>query len=366
MRSRNPLFRRFSRLSTLQVVDMALSELEQNINLPRSDASALILRVGAAMEKKTDQTKTASDECQHIIRRALSLGNSEGYPTVADMIVDLRRIRPLVENEQNRLLSAARRAKEERRAQHAASPPLSDRLRRPLLLTFCTLFVIGLLFAGGVAIHYLYPNGVFLTPVTVPALVGQDLSSSVPDRELFTLHVTYQFDPNSRTGTILSQSPSAGMVRQVSPGRHPCTLNLTVSLGPGQVQVGDYAGMTKYQAMTECRRLGLIPVLETLTDHPAGNVAKSMPAAGEVVTRGSTITLYVGSSHHVSRVVVPNLVDNSEVGAATMLSSLGLSRGSISYMVSDRPAGTVIAQSILSGTAVPTGTKVSLVVSKGP
>ena len=359
MRSRNPLFRRFSKLNELQVVDMALSELETHIQKRSRDPVAVIRRVGSAMKMKIKQTKTASDMLDDIIRRALS--SSGGYCSLAEMVLDLRRVRVDVEGDISRRLAAraAARQSQPRRI------PFYEKARRPLTLAVLTLLGAGALSAAGILVHYLYPNGVFLTPVEVPSLVGQNLREAMPDEDLFTLDITYQFRSDAETGMILSQSPQAGMTRKVSPGKHPCTLSLLVSLGPEQVQIGEWAGMTRYQAMTECRRLGLVPKIKYVDGHPAGNVARVEPASGEVVTRGSTVTLYVGNAAHVSRVVVPNLVGNSEVTASTMLSSLGLLRGSVSYMASDQPAGVVIAQSVLSGTAVRAGTKVSLVVSKG-
>ena len=359
MKSRNPLFRRFSRLDELQVVDMALSELEMHIQKRSREPVAVIRRVGSAMQMKLKQIRTASDRCNDILRRALS--SSGGYTSLMEMVLDLRRVRVDVEADHARRLSAQAAARRER----PQKTPFYEKARRPLALTVWLLLGAGVLSAAGIGVHYLYPNGIFLTPVEVPSLVGQNLKETMPNEDLFALDITYQFHSDAETGVILSQSPQAGMTRRVAPGKHPCTLSLLVSLGPQQVQVGEWDGMTKYQAMTECRRLGLVPKIKYVDGHPVGNVARTEPAAGEVVVRGSTVTLYVGNATHVTQVVVPNLVGNSEVSASTMLSSLGLSRGSVSYMASDRPSGVVIAQSVLSGTAVRAGTKVSLVVSRG-
>lgn len=370
MRSKNPLFRRFSRLNELQIVDMALSELEQNIHLPREDSLAMLRRIGVAMEKKWNQIPTAphdQEAISRIIRRALCPDPLEGYSCTADMILDLHRARVHVEQAMTQRL-----AKEEKDCNEVGQTPDKPRKRpfceralKPLTVTLCLLLTAGLAAGGGIALHYLYPNGVFLTPVEVPMLVGQNLNTAAIDSDLFIPQVTYQYHRDSEVGTILSQSPQAGMTRRVAVGRHPCTLTLVVSLGAEQVQLGDYAGMTQYQALTACRRLGLIPSIERVSNHPAGNVAKTVPEAGTVLSEGSTVTLYVGTANHMAKVAVPNLIGNSEVGASTILSSLGLMRGTISYMVSDQPAGTVIAQSVLSGTTVNAGSKVSLVVSQG-
>ncbi len=358
MRSRNPLFRRFSRLNELQVVDMALSELEQSIKQKDKDQLRLIRRVGLAMQQKINKRTTATDACTDIIRRALSSHPATRYDSAADMMIDLHRARARVETEMRERIAA-------RKASMPSKRPFSDRALKPLTVTLCTLIGIGLAVGGGFALHYLYPNGIFLQSVEIPQMVGQNMHDFTPDPDLFSLEISYQFHRDSEAGTVISQAPQAGMTRRVSPGKHPCTIALTVSLGPQQVQVGDYAGMTEHQALAECRRLGLIPTIQKVSDHPAGNVAKSEPAGGEILTEGSSITLYVGTSHRVARVSVPNLIGNSEIAADTMLSSLGLVCSHVSYMASDQPTGTVIAQSILSGTAVNTGTRISLVVSRG-
>lgn len=356
MRSRNPLFRRLSRLNCLQIVDMALAELERCLHDRSADPVALTRRVAQAMQQKLSQLTTASDRCDDILRRAFS--SEDGYTSIADMILDLRRIRPDVAGDISRVLDA-------RRLERAARMPLYERLRRPLINTVWLLLGAGMLSASGVALHYLYPNGMFLREVEIPSLIGRDLRVATPDERLFSLDVTYRFDSETPQGTVLAQSPQAGMSRRVAPGRHPCTLSLVVSMGQEQVQVADMAGMTLHQAQTECRRLGLVPIVKTEKGHPSGNVARSEPAAGEILPRGSQIILYVGNAARVSSVAVPNLVGNSEVGATGMLTSLGLKRGSVTYMSSDAPVGKVIAQSVVSGTVVGAGTKISIVVSKG-
>lgn len=405
IKTKNPLFRRWSRLNELQVVDMALSELEQNTMISVHETAAFLRRVGGAMEGKLSQISylTASDELFEITRGAFLFGTREGYSCVGDMLVALHRVRPLVEQRMAQQAAEAKTEQAETRTGHAEGSeesgkhvsesvsevsksgenasegvknahggggkgkkrPFCERISKPLTMTVCILLVAGLIGGVGIILHYLYPNGLFLQSVEVPDLVGQNLNAAELDGKLFALQVTYQYNADSEVGTILSQSPQAGMVRRVSPGRHPCVLTLTVSLGAEQVQVGDYIGMTKYQALTACRRLGLIPNIKQVDGYPAGSVARTEPAAGEVLSAGSTVTLYVGTSHNVAKVAVPNLIGLSEISASTMLSSLGLTRGNVSYMTSDQPVGTVIAQSVLSGNSVSTGTRVSIVVSKG-
>ena len=112
MKSRNPLFRRFSHLDELQIVDMALSELEMHIQKRCREPVAVIRRVGSAMQMKLKQTRTASDRCNDILRRALS--SSGGYTSLTEMVLDLRRVRVEVEADYARRLSAQAAARRER------------------------------------------------------------------------------------------------------------------------------------------------------------------------------------------------------------------------------------------------------------
>ena len=77
------------------------------------------------------------------------------------------------------------------------------------------------------------------------------------------------------------------------------------------------------------------------------------------------MTLYVGSAYRVAAVSLPSLVGVSEAAACSMLASLGLVRGKVTYIASDKPAGVVVAQSVLAGTELDAGSRVGLVVSKG-
>ena len=130
MSSRNPLFHRFSRLNELQVVDMALSELEQNIKKP--DPHKMIHRVGSAMYQKLNQIKTASEVCKDISRRALLSSPTKGYSCVTDMILDLRRIRPQVEYEQNQKIAEEQKQKELKQQKKSEKISFSERVFKPL------------------------------------------------------------------------------------------------------------------------------------------------------------------------------------------------------------------------------------------
>lgn len=341
-----PRFRRH--MSDREIVNAALAILENHLSLSGQPMRLFLRRLGRQMKKA--QTRQRAEALTHIIDRALARGDGRGFDTVGEMAVELYRLRPLLPSESGN---------------NTDSRGFCARAIPSLYRAIAVLLCSGLVLCGGLVVYFLFPDGIFLEKKEVPDLVGTNIRTDAPDERYFVLAATYRYDADTEPGTVLSQSPAPGMIRKVEAGRHPCTLSVNVSLGPMMVEVGDYRGFTEHGARVACRRLGLIVKTKSLADHPRGNVAYTDPPAGEVLAAGSEITLYVGADRYAERVMVPNLVGVSEVTACSMLSSLGLIRGNVTYMASDQPAGTVIAQSVLSDTEVRAGARIGFVVSRG-
>jgi len=142
-------------------------------------------------------------------------------------------------------------------------------------------------------------------------------------------------------------------------------VDLTVSGGPGQVEVPNVSGQTREQAERTLDDAGLGVAVETRdsSDVPSDTVIETSPPAGESVKRGSQVTLIVSSGP--GRVSVPPVVGQQLNAAEQQLSAVGLA-SSTSEESSGRPAGEVISQSPDAGTRVDPGSTVALVVSSGP
>ena len=124
-------------------------------------------------------------------------------------------------------------------------------------------------------------------------------------------------------------------------------------------------GLNEREVAAKLRELGC--VVETQYQSgasPAGEVLWMEPRAGETVPRGSKVVLTVSAGISVQSVTVPDFRGMTRSDA---LIELWLSRLSLAEVVeteSEAPAGTVVAQSHPSGSLVPSGTRVTLYVSR--
>ncbi|TAL14781.1 MAG: Stk1 family PASTA domain-containing Ser/Thr kinase [Frankiales bacterium] len=96
-----------------------------------------------------------------------------------------------------------------------------------------------------------------------------------------------------------------------------------------------------------------------------GLVMGQDPEAGDRVRKGSTIELFI--SRGPDRRAVPSLIGTPQADAVAALEKAGLGVGAVTEQFSSKAAsGTVLSSSPASGEKLKPGTRVALVVSKGP
>jgi beta-lactam-binding protein with PASTA domain len=206
--------------------------------------------------------------------------------------------------------------------------------------------------------------------VEVPRVVGSDLDSavSVLGTDGFKVGDVERVQQNVPLNQVISQDPVGEADRDCTVFGWFCSdpdVNLTVSGGPGQVEIPDVTGQTREAAEQTLDEVGLGVAVETKksSDTPSNSVIETNPPAGESVRRGSQVTLTVSSGP--GKVSVPPVVGETRNAAEQQLSAVGLV-SSASEESSGRPAGEVLSQSPNAGTKVDPGSTVSLVVSSGP
>jgi eukaryotic-like serine/threonine-protein kinase len=132
------------------------------------------------------------------------------------------------------------------------------------------------------------------------------------------------------------------------------------------VEVPPLAGLTQRQALDQASaahlRVRFGPAAYS-DDAPAGTVARTDPGAGDRVRREATIVVVM--SRGPAPVLVPEVVGRSRDDAQRALAAAGLRSRVTEEFSTDVPSGAVIRQSP-RGTAVPRGSTVTLVVSRGP
>ncbi|MGH9023441.1 MAG: PASTA domain-containing protein [Acidimicrobiia bacterium] len=242
-------------------------------------------------------------------------------------------------------------------ASHA--PPRTDRRTRrrilPVLILLLALVAVAAsVFAGAVAASPRLP---------VPNLVGASEATARQQATSlgFRVRVDRRVAADDPLGSVVGQSPDPGTWL----GRAKA-LRLVVSSGPPPVEVPGVAGRTESQARAELEKAGF-SVEATKANHEelaSGLVVDQDPEAGAQAVRGSVARLVV--SEGPKPVAVPNVVGKLLEDALEALRDRR-------FLVEERQAfseeierGEIIRQDPVGGEEASRGSKVVVVVSRGP
>ena len=167
-------------------------------------------------------------------------------------------------------------------------------------------------------------------------------------------------DPRVEQGLIASQTPLEG-----SAVKKGAEVKVVVSKGIAQVEVPAVAGQPLTAAMQAITGAGL--KVGTTTKQADDKIAKDQvistaPAAGQQVTKGSTVALVVSTG--AGGVVVPKLVYRGLGYARKTLAAAGLKVGRLNYITDeDRAPGVVLVQNPAAEATADKGSAVDLTIN---
>lgn len=185
-------------------------------------------------------------------------------------------------------------------------------------------------------------------------------------KDIFTIEVVGTKE-NSKynDGEIISQDPSEGTLR-----KNNLTIQVYVCAKVEKSYMPTVLNMSESEAKFILNNMSLglnIQVQDKPSDTVAkGLVAATSPAAGAEIRQGNTVIIYISSGREIKPVTVPNFVGMTEEKANLEAQKLGLVVGASSSEYSDKPAGTVIRQSISATTEAKTGDNIYFTISLGP
>lgn len=194
--------------------------------------------------------------------------------------------------------------------------------------------------------------------VRVPSLASMPVADAAAQISALGLNIGKQesrFDEQVPKGSVITTSPKPGINVNVG-----SDVTVIVSKGPAPVAVPAVRGVDAATATTRLTAAGfLVTRTESFNDTVTkGRVVSVSPGVGQLLPKGSTVTLTV--SKGPALVTVPNLRLKSEKAAIASLKSLGLK------VRVRAPAGRnfnkVVGQSVKAGTRIPRGTTVTLTV----
>lgn len=185
-------------------------------------------------------------------------------------------------------------------------------------------------------------------------------------KDIFTIEVVGTKENSKyKDGEIISQDPSEGTLR-----KNNLTIQVYVCAKVEKSYMPTVLNMSESEAKSTLNNMSLGLNIQ-VQDKPSDTVAKGLvvatsPAAGAEIRQGNTVIIYISSGREIKPVTVPNFVGMTEEKANLEAQKLGLVVGASSSEYSDKPAGTVIRQSISATTEAKTGDNIYFTISLGP
>jgi len=227
-----------------------------------------------------------------------------------------------------------------------------DRLRNIELLRFSDVTVAAPGAGGGV------------TSVAVPNVVGflQAAAATTLTNADFTSSSVNANSPTAAIGTVISQSPAAG----VNAAFHS-NVALSISVGALTPNVVGLLQGTATTAIITTAGLTVGGVTSINNAAVAGTIISQSPVAGTNVAPGTGLALTVSLGPALR--TVPNVVTLTQAAATTAIQNAGLTLGAVtnapSLATPPIPRGSVISSSPAAGVALAAGSAVAIVVSSG-
>ncbi len=317
---------------------------------------------------------------EQIILSAMEKDPSVRFPSAAQMLRQLARLKadpgivfkpnPKLEagqgNGRGHSGTAGETAKKKRKSSGG------NRSMFPIILGVVSAFLVVLAVSGVILIKAFLSGDSSIITLTVPNVVGYTYTTQDAiglSSTYYSVEIEEKYDANSVKGQILEQNPAEGQRVRVSANKQKKKIKLTVSLGAETVILENYENQSSRDVKNALLRLGLKVEEEDIYSETVarGKVCYTYPAAGETAVKGSYVTIYVslGTTSGVNFVDVPDFRGKSETEARTLAAERFIIIKEVMYEESDKPAGTVIGQSLMPETTVPSNSEIILTVSGG-
>ena len=205
--------------------------------------------------------------------------------------------------------------------------------------------------------------------IVVPDVSGMtedEAQSALEDAGFKNITSEFTYHDSIASGEVIGTTPAAN-----SEATEDTQIVMQVSKGAEKKTVPNVVGKADADAQNAIVSAGL--QVGTVTYDYSDSVAEGLVisqsvAGGKKVDGGTVVNLVVSRGPQpAAKVSVPSIVNTSENNAKQMIRSAGLDVGNVTYQNSDSvAAGNVISCNPGVGSSVDEGTKVDLVVSKGP
>ena len=312
------------------------------------------------------------------------------YQNASDFLADVRHVRtilppprPFIDSQDTLVVDASMQAKlaagsgaAAARGSGGSPPPPSQRSTQPTSRTpdpevryrrskapwIIVVLVIAVLAAAFTGWYIAAGPG---KSVATPNVVGQRVEQAtkvMTGSQLSLAVASEEFSETAAPGTIISTNPAPGDSAKVD-----STVDAIVSKGPERYDVPAVKGVTQAKATAAITAANLTvgSITEAYDDKvEIGAVVSTSPKIGSSVKPGTSVDIVV--SKGPQPVPVPNVEGLKLAAAKSSLAEAGLKSDVSEKFSNSVPDGVVISVKPKEGAVVNSGSRVALVVSKGP
>ncbi|MCI8700288.1 MAG: Stk1 family PASTA domain-containing Ser/Thr kinase [Clostridia bacterium] len=313
----------------------------------------------------------------NIIMKALQKDTQQRYETATEMLRDLNRA--LKEPEGNfvnntnyedsptQRISVVGNETAKRGTTNKKQGKFKQFIQKHKVLVWITVLII--LFALSLGGTMLYFNLTKPKEITIPNLIGK--TSEEAEQILTQNGLKFEYNDEEYSteypeGQIMKQDPAYKENSKASTIKEGSTIKLTISKGTEVTTVPKVAGMKKEEAIETLKQYKLTAEVleETSKDIQEGYVTRQETEPETVVNAGDTVKIYVSIGTGLKQIVVPSVKTKNVDEATKTLSDLGLIVTVEYEEDTTKNNGTVLNQSISSGSVVDEGTTIVITVNQ--
>ncbi len=240
--------------------------------------------------------------------------------------------------------------------------------------------IVGFAVVAIILCFFLIFSGNSKNTAEVPDFVGKNIedvleSSRYEDFDLLVADETV-YDEDAEDGEIMAQTPDAG--EKVKKGTSVTLTINKLDVTDEDYLIPDFAGKSSREVIIELLKSGVkyTQKSESSDKYDDGEVIGTSPEAGEILSAGDELILYVSSGKDSSTnndededdniVSCPNLRGQTRSQAKNTLSAYGLKLGTVSEREDSGESGLVLEQSVTPGKGIEKGSYVNIVISIAP
>jgi eukaryotic-like serine/threonine-protein kinase len=237
--------------------------------------------------------------------------------------------------------------------------PRSRRARRLRIAFWIFLLVLAL--GAGAWATWVYAIPHYTKVPNVVGLTQGDAEGRLRSAGLVVAVGDGRYSKVVLTGSIIASEPAFGT--KIRKGK---TVVIIPSLGPRLIRVPDVTGQLKVDATQVLNDAGFEVTVHKAFDDtvPEDHVVSQNPEVGTKLEEGSTVTITVSKGPPL--VAIPNVTGQAAADAKQTLESLGFTVKRKDDFSIDVAKGMVISTDPRAGTTQPKGSRVTMIVSKGP